>query len=570
MTLRAGLSIRPLILLSLIVLVAFSVLAAETHENSVISEDVVPSISAATIQAHLDFLADDLLAGRDTGSDQYQIAANYIASHFRQFGLQPSGDDGTFFQRVDYRSTKLDPESVSFVLAPLGIEGHEGRKAKKKTRSLTWKEDFLLSPDLSLEQTRIEAGLVFVGFGIDAPELGFDNFVGNDLQGKILVEFTGAPTDLPGDERAHYSSRQTKRLTAARHGAVGILWIPSRSEESRRPWERRIKRSHYESLGWSSPEGELDPLATSLRINGYLNQEAARTLFTEGQFDLDALLELAEEESPTLPTIELSFTATVAFDSAHSSVSSPNVVGLIPGSDPVLRDEYVLYSAHLDHVGIGREVDGDTIYNGAYDNAMGSAITLAVAEAMMKLPKAPRRSTLFLLVGGEEKGLLGSGYFANYPAVPIDKIVADVNIDMPLMLAPLDQVIAFGAEHSTLAEPIAIAAAATGFTLVPDPKPEQVLFVRSDQYSFVRKGVPSVYLVPGPHSTDADIDGDVLVDDFVEHHYHRPSDDLGRPVDWPTAERFAETNLRIGIAIANAEARPTWIEGDFFGKTFGQ
>jgi Zn-dependent M28 family amino/carboxypeptidase len=331
-----------------------------------------------------------------------------------------------------------------------------------------------------------------------------------------------------------------------------------------------MKRSRHESLGWASPEGELDPLAADLRINGYLGQEAAAPLFSEGEHDLDSLLDLADEDNPLLPTIDLEVRAKVAFDSTHSSVSSPNVVGLIRGSDPVLRDEYILYSAHLDHVGIGREVDGDTIYNGAYDNAMGSAITLAVAEAMMKLPKAPRRSTLFLLVGGEEKGLLGSGYFANYPTVPLADIVADVNIDMPLMLAPLDQIIAFGAEHSTLAEPIALAAAATGFSLVPDPKPEQNLFIRSDQYSFVRQGIPSVYLVPGPHSSDANVDGSALVDDFVEHHYHRPSDDLGRPVDWPTAERFAEANLRIGIAIADAENRPTWLEGDFFGETFSQ
>ena len=253
---------------------------------------------------------------------------------------------------------------------------------------------------------------------------------------------------------------------------------------------------------------------------------------------------------------------------SQEEITSPNGVGVIRGTDPELADEFVVFSAHLDGLGRGAPEDGDDIYNGAYDNAMGVALMIETARALAKAP--PRRSVLFLAVTGEERGLLGSDYFAHYPTVPSASLVANVNLDMPLFLYPLADLVAFGAEHSSLKAPVAAAAEAEGFLLTPDPLPEETLFVRSDQYSFVRKGVPAVFLVSGFNSADEALDGEELFRAHLTTHYHRPSDDLELPVDWDSALRFARTKARIGQLVGNDDLRPTWNEGDFFGEKFGR
>jgi Zn-dependent M28 family amino/carboxypeptidase len=266
----------------------------------------------------------------------------------------------------------------------------------------------------------------------------------------------------------------------------------------------------------------------------------------------------------------LGIEVTLSQRTAHEQVASPNVIAIIPGSDPILKDEYVIYSAHLDHLGIGASVNGDDIYNGFYDNAMGVALLLEAARAFAAMPEPPRRSIMFIALTGEERGLLGSDYFAHYPTVPSDTLVANVNLDMPLLLYPVADVIAFGAEHSTLQQLIEPALAAESLALTPDPMPEEVIFIRSDQYSFVRQGVPSVFLVPGLSSTDPEIDSAAAFKEHLATHYHRPSDDSSRPVDWESALRFARANVRIGLAVAEDETRPVWNDGDFFGERFGK
>jgi Zn-dependent M28 family amino/carboxypeptidase len=246
------------------------------------------------------------------------------------------------------------------------------------------------------------------------------------------------------------------------------------------------------------------------------------------------------------------------------------VIGILRGSDPELTDEYVVYTAHLDHVGTGVPIDGDTIYNGMYDNAMGSSLLVETARAFAAMPEPPRRSIIFIALTGEERGLVGSDYYAHYPTVPGESIVANVNLDMPLFLYPLADIIAFGSEHSSLEGVIADAVVEEGFVLTPDPMPEEVIFIRSDQYSFVKQGVPSVFLVPGHTSSDPGIDGEGLWRGFLKTYYHQPSDDLSRPIDWPSAVRFARANVRIGYAVAEDDDRPTWNPGDFFGEKFGR
>jgi len=244
------------------------------------------------------------------------------------------------------------------------------------------------------------------------------------------------------------------------------------------------------------------------------------------------------------------------------------VVGILRGGDSALRDEYVVVTAHLDHVGIGTEVDRDEIYNGFYDNAMGSAILIEAARALAARPEPPRRSIVFLLVTGEEKGLLGSDYFASYPTVPADGIVANVNIDMPLLLRPVADLVALGAEHSSLGAFAEAAARANGFEVAPDPNPEEVVFVRSDQYSFVRRGVPAINFNPGSATRGGGDAQAQAIEAFREECYHRPCDEAELGTDWDSVRRYTATNAGLVAFIADAEARPRWNDGDFFGTTF--
>jgi Zn-dependent M28 family amino/carboxypeptidase len=264
----------------------------------------------------------------------------------------------------------------------------------------------------------------------------------------------------------------------------------------------------------------------------------------------------------------LGFEVTLNRETTHARISSPNVVGLLPGTDPELADEYVVYTAHLDHTGrTTAPIDNDDINNGMYDNAMGTAIMIEAARALAANP--PRRSTLFVALTAEESGLLGSDYFAHYPPVPKESIIANVNMDMPLFLFPLDEIVAFGAEHSTLGAVADAAAAAEGFTLVPDQMPEEILYSRSDQFSFVRQGIPAIWLDTSLNSSDPDIDGPAAVNDHRKNHYHKPSDDLSRPIDWDAALRFTRANARIGWGVGNNDARPTWNEDSFYGNLYG-
>jgi len=258
----------------------------------------------------------------------------------------------------------------------------------------------------------------------------------------------------------------------------------------------------------------------------------------------------------------------VRTDAMHARVSSPNVVALLRGTDPKLSEQIVVISAHLDHVGVGRAVEGDRIYNGFYDNAMGSAIVMELARMLSAANPGPARSIVFLLVTGEERGLLGSDYFAQHPSIERNRIIANVNIDMPLFLHPVSDVVAYGAEHSSLGDVAARVAGDNGFTLSPDPDPAEVYFIRSDQYSFIRQGIPAIYLDPGAGTVGGGDEGEKAVRDFVANHYHSPSDDTSRPVNWDTALRFVKMNAEMVLDIANAPARPRWNKGDFFGVHF--
>jgi len=514
------------------------------------------------LRAHIEFLADDLMLGRQPGSDGYNIAANYVASQFRQMGLLPAGNEDSFFQQVPLRQAFLEPGSAEMVF-----------KRGEETIPLVFVEQFFMGPSLVHTSSDLEAGLVFVGYGIDAPELDHYDFAGIDVKGKVVVSLAGQPQDFPSEEGAHFASGKEKTKAAVRNGAVGMLMIHTPRATQRYQWDRVKSRVGMPSMGWINDKGETHGVFKQIQAGGMLRHTAAGTLFENAPLDLVTLLE-RDENGEALEAFDLDGIISMRQRSTHQTIYSPNVVAVLPGSDPLLANEYVVYTAHLDHLGelhseSDEEGQGDLINNGALDNASGISVMLETARLFAQ-GEPPRRSILFVAVTAEEKGLVGSEYFAMNPTVPIDSIVSELNLDMPLLLYDFGDVIAFGAEHSSLGSTVREAAQGFGIELSPDPFPEQNIFVRSDHYRFVQQGVPSVFLVTGVKSLDDTVDTKAIIERFLQENYHKPSDDLRLPIHYGAAAKFTRINTKIGEMVANDATRPSWHEGDFFGRTYAK
>lgn len=514
------------------------------------------AIRPAALRAHVRFLADDLLEGRGTGTRGHEIAARYVAAHFEAIGLAPAGDAGSYFQKVPLRRALAVPERSSLTL--VGASG---------TRELAVGKECLLLPDATREQADAAGKVVYVGFGIAAPERQHDDYAGVDVRGKVVALLSGAPTSFPADQRAYYSSRQLKTETAASRGAVGLLMLLPPEEEKRYPFPRIAAMLQFGSMTWLDAQGHPPEAAQGIRGRAVLSREGAEALFAGSPRKLDDVF--ADATAGKAGSLELPVEARLHAESRHEAAESPNVLGLLRGSDPVLSQEYVVLSAHLDHLGLGTPRDGDAIYNGAYDNASGTAGILEIARAMSRLPRAPRRSILFAAVTAEEKGLLGAEYFANNPTVPLRDIVASLNMDMFLSLFPVKDVVAFGAEHSSLGPIVKDLAGRLGLELAPDPFPEEVIFVRSDHYAFVQKGIPALMLSSGLKSSDPKVDGGALFRQWLGTVYHTQKDDLSQPMDFESAARIARLYMLIAERVATDSKRPTWNAGNFFGAKFG-
>ncbi len=515
---------------------------------------LLSKIRPDAIRAQMAFLSSDLLEGRYTGSRGYMIAAQYIASQFTEFGLKPAGDKGTYFQNVRFRKIELDRERSSFTLS---VNGHE--------QALRLAEDYIAPGNAIGEDSSVEAPVVFVGYGVTALEFNYDDYAGVDAKGKIVAMLVGAPASFPNAPRAHNSSTAVKAANAAAHGAVGVISIWAGAIAERIPFSHYVTYFRGASLRWLDSQGQPNDAQPQLRGAAVVSPEVAARMF-EGSAKpfADALADAQAGKSPGFP---LAATASIHLVSHHSELTSPNIAAILPGSDPQLRNEYVVFSAHADHMGIGKPVKGDSIYNGAIDNASGTAAVLEVARVLTSVPAKPRRSILFLAVTGEEEGLLGSDAFAHNPTVPISQIVADVNMDEIGVFYDYRDIVALGAEHSSIGKIVGDVANRMGLEVTPDPAPEESYFVRSDQYSLIKQGVPALAIDIGYKTMDSKLDGKKICDNWEKNYYHSPQDDMKQPyLDFNAAAKSVRLNLAIGYEIAQQTERPQWNKGDFFEK----
>ncbi len=504
------------------------------------------SAESSRLEADVRFLADDALEGREAGTRGYDLAALYVAERFRALGLNPGGDEDTYFQSVPMLEFELG-ESSTLEIANVDLVAGE---------------DYLFNPSSKAETIDIGASLVFCGFCFASELHDRDDFEGLDLKGKAAVYMVGAPKFLDSEERAHHRAAQRVRVSA--EGAAARISVWTETRERVLPFERLAKflAPGYSRMTWTDKSGSPFSSAPNIQADAVLSLSGGAKLFNALGQDWEEILQAAESKTGDVDPIDLGVEARFRVESFHRRVNSSNVVGILRGKDPDLANEYVILIAHLDHEGVRPtpEEGDDEIYNGAMDNAAGVSAMLEVARILKDSP--PKRSIVFLAVTAEEKGLNGSDYFARNPTVPAEGMVAVVNLDMPIMTYPFSDIIALGAERSTLHAPVRSAVQAHELRLSPDPAPERGSFTRSDHYMFVKQGVPSVYLKPGFANG-----GEEAQTTFVKTHYSQPSDEVDL-IDFDELRRFTDVKSEMVRNIANMPERPVWNAGDFFGTVF--
>lgn len=492
-----------------------------------------PPAGAARWWHDITVIADDSMHGRRTGTADYVEAAHYVASQFKSAGLAPGGTDG-YFQAVRLAEAHVVAESSGVVL-------------ESGARSDTLPLRVRITPS-SLPSA--EGSMVFVGYGLALPGV-HDDLAGVDLHGKVAVYLDRMPRGLNATLFAHGRASRWKELE--RRGAVAGVAIadvlpPNGNRPPVRPGMRPV-------MGLADDSLERGVLVS---VGG----EDADKLFAGSGHTYAEVIALSDSQK-TLPTVALTPRLRVHLDILRTPVEAPNVVGILRGSDAALRDQYLVVSAHLDHLGIGRPVNGDSIYNGAMDNASGIATLLETARAFKEKHVRPRRSVIFLAVTGEEEGELGSAYFALHPTVPASGIVADLNTDMYLPIQPLTGVFAYGWNESDLGKDILPVLRHHHLANLEDPEPEQVRFIRSDQYSFIQRGIPALAFKVG---YTKDSRGDSTVTAWLETRYHKPSDDVMQPVNFQTAIAFDAMYFDIVRAVADRPTRPAWYPESVFAS----
>jgi Zn-dependent M28 family amino/carboxypeptidase len=498
---------------------------------------------AARWFAHVEMLANDNMRGRETGSPEHRKAADYVADQFAKAGLEPAGTAG-YLQPIAFHSRRIVEEQSSLALV---------RRGKAEPVILGEEATFGMRIDPA---PIVDAGLAFAGHGLQIPEVNHDDFAGLDVKGKVVVYLSGSPSNVPGALSAHYQSAAERWSTLKRLGAIGAISIAN-PKSMDVPWERSSPNRLNPAMALG--DAALDDTAGQ-QVSITFNPAKAERLFQGSGRTFADMLKIADE-GRALPHFALptSVRATVAVE--NMGVESHNVAGIVRGSDPKLAGEFVVLTAHLDHVGVGAPINGDDIYNGAMDNASGIATLIEVASVVAAAK--PKRSVVFVAVTAEEKGLLGSRYYALNPTVERDAIVANINMDMFLPLYPLKSLMVLGLDESDLGDDVRAVAQEMGIGVRPDPQPQRNRFIRSDQYNFIRVGVPALAMKVGfePGSPEAKVDAD-----WTRERYHAPSDDLAQPIDRGAAVGFTDVIGRLSVRVANRDARPSWKAESFFKR----
>ena len=509
--------------------------------------DALRDIGAAQIRAHLAFLSDDLLAGRAPATDGGRIAAQYVASQLLHAGVQPVR--GSYLQAVEFAVWTPNP-----VRSTLEFEAGTRRlRARYGPDAIIWSSH-------ADSVARVQAELVFVGYGVRAPEYQWDDYKGRDVRGKVVVALIGDPPAPPTEARlfqgralTYYGRWSYKVEEARRQGAAGVLLVHN-ADGAGYPWS--VVEASWSGAQYSLPATTRSPLT----LEGWITHSRISEILAARGIDLNELRVRAARRNFTPINTGITLAARAVGSSERRTAM--NAIGVVPGSHAARRDEVVVYTAHVDHLGVGAPVDGDSIYNGAYDNASGVAAMLEIARAFASLDEAPNRSVVFLATTGEEAGLLGARYYVENAPFPIARTVANINIDGANLWGETDDYIALGGERSTLGRIAERRGRELGMASAPDPAPELGLYFRSDHFAFARAGVPAIQVVHGDDYRGRSREwGALVLGAWNARSYHQPSDEYDGAFDLRGAVQQARHAFLIGYDVANAAERPRWLEG---------
>jgi Zn-dependent M28 family amino/carboxypeptidase len=510
----------------------------------------IQKIDPERIRAHVRFLSHDLLEGRGTGQRGGDIAAEYIATQFALYGLRPVGDNSTYWQKVPMVGVTPQPETTFSLVG-----------ARGDARNLTPLDDYVAYDQTQQPQSEVEAEIVYVGYGIEAPEYKWDDYKGTDVRGKVLLMLVNEPpsddvTFFKGKALTYYGRWTYKYEEAARKGAVGAILI-HQTEMASYPWEV-VRNSNSGEKSYLKLDG-----SPKLKVASWIQFGVAKQMAASGGTDIDKMM--ADARSRDFHPVALPVKLKAHMVSKIRPFESNNVLAMLSGSDPKLKSEAVLYTAHYDHLGIRPDMPGDNIYNGANDNATGCGILLELARVYSEAAQRPRRSIVFASVTAEEQGLLGSEYLGKHPPVPAGKISLDLNYDDVPPLGSPEEVEVSGADRTTFYPEIEAMAKTFRLTIRPDSRPEAGHYYRSDHFSLARVGIPSFSINEGTKYKGHDAAwGIQQAEEYTSKHYHQPSDEYHPSMDFTGDAAMARFGFVLGWEAASQSKLVGWLKGDEF------
>jgi Zn-dependent M28 family amino/carboxypeptidase len=504
-----------------------------------------PHFDGKTWWNYVKVLAADDMEGRETGSAGLRKAQEYVVEQLKRAGLEPAGSR-SFYQQIQFMSRQIVEKDSSLALI------HNGQ-----VEPLTLGDDAIFSTRVDLAPM-VEAPLIFIGYGLTVPEMSYNDLADLDLRDKVVVILSGAPAEIPSALASHYQSAGERWKALRKAGAVGMITIMNPTAMDI-PWSRISVNRAHPSMALKGAEFD-ETSGQQLAVT--FNPEKAQKLFEGSGHTLQELLNLLKDRKP-LPHFPLAISIRAKASVNKKTLESANLVAQLPGSDPKLKNEYVVLSAHLDHLGTGEPINGDRIYNGAMDNASGSAVLLDLIGSLNKSSKKLKRSLLFVFVTGEEKGLLGSRYFTTHPTVKPGSMIANINIDMFLPIVPLKVLTVYGLAESDMGDLAREVAQSQGVQVQADPEPQRNAFIRSDQYNFIRHGVPALAMGVGFEKGSPEQE---IFKNWRTQHYHAPSDDLDQPVDLMAAGKYEEIIRGMMVRAADDPGRPQWKANSFFRR----